>query len=293
MNFGFRGRPAVLYCLSIMSVFVSFTLGFSDELYTKNKNAAKLYEKGSYEEALKNFDNLIVEYPTEPSLKMNKGSVQYKMGDLDKAEESYNSATSTKDKKTLADLYYNLGNTQYMKAEKMAAGGDNKSMDAYKSALQNYIKALDLHPSDKDAKWNVQLTQKRIKQVQQQQQQQQNNKDNKDKKKDDKKQSNKDQKQNQDKDNKDQKKDDKKQDNKSQDKNKQDQNKDNQQQSDKDQKQDDKQQKPEPTPQQQKEDMKKDEAKRLIEQFSDDEKDLNKKPLKMGILKEKNQQKDW
>jgi Ca-activated chloride channel family protein len=280
----------------ILSFFLILKINIfvqADELHTKNKEAAKHYNKGNYEEALKSYDNLVLEFPQEPKLKINKGSVQYKLGNFDKADESYNAATSTKDKKALADLYYNLGNTQYMQADRMASQGDNKAMDTYKAALENYIKSLDIRPSDKDTKWNVQLTQKKMKQMQQQQQQNnkdnKQNKDNKDQKKDNQQQNNKDQKQ--DKKNQDQKKD---QNNKQDDK-KQDQlKKDDQQQSDKDQKQNQDKQKPEPTPQQQKQDdMKKDEAKRLIEQFSDDEKDLNKKPEKIGILKNKNIEKDW
>jgi Ca-activated chloride channel family protein len=261
----------------------------ADELYTKNKAAAKYYNKGSYDEALKSYDNLILEVPQEPKLKMNKGSVQYKLGDFDKADESYNAATSTKDKNALADLYYNLGNTQYMQADQMAAKGDNKAMDKYKAALENYIKSLDIKPSDKDSKWNVQLVQKKIKEMKQQQQQQNNkdnkqDKDNKDQKKNNQQQNKQDQKKDQDKNKQDQNK----QDQKKQDQEK----KDNQQQSNKDQNQD--KQKPEPSPQKQKQDdMKKEEAKHLIEQFSDDEKDLNKKPEKIGILKNKNVEKDW
>ena len=266
---------------------------FADELNSKSKEAAKHYDKGNYDEALKSYDNLILEFPQEPKLKINKGSAQYKLGNFDKADESYNAATSTKDKKALADLYYNLGNTQYMQADRMASQGDNKAMDKYKAALENYIKSLDIQPSDKDAKWNVQLTQKKMKQLQQQQQNNKDNKqnkDNKDQKKDNQQQNNKDQKQDQDKNKQNQNKDQKKQDDKKQDQQK----KDDQQQSDKDQKQNQDKQKPEPTPQQQKQDdMKKDEAKRLIEQFSDDEKDLNKKPDKIGILKNKNIEKDW
>lgn len=257
---------------------------FADELYTKNKAAAKQYEKGNYDEALKSYDNLILEFPQEPKLKMNKGSTQFKLGDFDKAEESYNAATSTKDKKALADLYYNLGNAQYMQADRMASQGDNKAMDKYKAALENYIKSLDSRPSDKDAQWNVQLVQKKIKQMQQQQQQQKNKKDDKQNKdQQNKNQQNQDQNKNQQDKNKDQDK---------QDQQKKDQNQNQNQNRNKDQKQE--QQKPEPTPQQQKqEDMKKEEAKRIIEQFSDDEKDLNKKPGKIGIMKNRNVEKDW
>ena len=282
---------AALLSFFLLANLSNFSL-FADELYNKNKEAAKHYEKGNYDEALKLYDNLILEFPQEPKLKMNKGSAHYKLGDFDKAEESYNAATLTKDKKALADLYYNLGNTQYMQADRMASQGDNKAMDKYKAALENYIKSLDARPSDKDAKWNVQLVQKKIKQMQQQQQQQQQQKNKKDDKQNKDQQNKNQQNQDQNKNQQDKKKDQNKQDDKKQEQKNKDQNQNQNQDQNKDQKQE--QQKPEPTPQQQKqEDMKKEEAKRIIEQFSDDEKDLNKKPGKIGIMKNRNVEKDW
>jgi Ca-activated chloride channel family protein len=262
-----------------------------DELHSKNKSANKLYEKGKYEEALKAYDNLLLEFPSEQKLKMNRGSAQYRLGQFDKAEESYNAAASVKDKKTLADLYHNLGNALYMQGDQLSASGDKAAMEKYKAALENYIKALDLRPSDRDTKWNTQLVQKKIKRMEQQQQQQQNNKDDKqdqNKKDPDKQQQNQD-KQDKNKDkqdkNKDQNKDQQKKD---QDKQQQDQNQQQQQAKN------DEKQKPEPTPQEKKqEEMKKEEAKRLIEQFSDDDKDLNKKPEKVGVRRDKNVEKDW
>jgi Ca-activated chloride channel homolog len=271
---------------------------YSDELYSKNKKANSLYQSKNYDGALKSYDNLILEFPAEQKLKMNKGSALYRLGDFDKAEEAYGQAKEIKDKKALAALYYNLGNAQFMEGERLGAQNGQQAMEKYKAALENYIKSLDVRPSDRDAKWNVQLAQKKIKQMEQQQQKQQNNKDNKQNK------DNKDNKQN--KDNKDQNKQDQNQQNqdkKNQDKQnqKQDQKNNNekkkndQQNQQQDQnKKDQEKQKPEPTPQQQKqEDMKKDEAKRIIEQFSDDDKELNKKPEKMGVAGQKKVEKDW
>jgi Ca-activated chloride channel homolog len=282
-----KTRIVVAFLAVITLAALSAMPAFGDELHVKNKNANKLYDNKKYDDALKAYDNLILEYPAEQKLQMNKGSALYRLGEYDKSEETYNQAKEIKDKKTLSALYYNLGNAQFMEGEKLSAQDNRKAMEKYKAALENYIKSLDAQPSDRDAKWNVQLAQKKIKQMEQQQQQQKNqdnkdNKDNKDKNKQDKNNQDKQDKKDQDKQeqkqdqNKDQKKDDKKQD----------QNQDKKDNQDK--------QKPEPTPQQQKqEDMKKEEAKRIIEQFSDDEKDLNKKPEKMGGAGQKKMEKDW
>lgn len=269
-------------------------MAFSDQLYSKNKQANKLYKNGDYKEALKLYEDLAVESPTEPKIKMNKGSALAQIGDLDKAEDSYNNAaTGLKDKKALADLYYNLGNVQYLQGEQLTAKQDQGASEKYKAALGNYIKALDLRPRDKDAKWNLQLANAKMKQAQNQQQNQ-NNKDDKNKDKDKKqnKQDQKDQKK-QDQNKKDQNNQDKNKDEKKDQQNK-DTNKDQQKQDAQSDKNKQDQQKPEPTPQQQKqEDMKKDEAKKLIELYSDDEHDLNKKPEKAGVIGERKGEKDW
>ena len=268
---------------------------FSDQLYTKNKKANQLYKKGEYKDALKMYEDLAVESPSEPKIKMNKGSALFQMDDLDKAEESYNNAaTGLKDKKALADLYYNLGNVQYMQGEKLAAQQNQGASEKYKAALENYIKSLDLRSHDRDAKWNLQLANTKMKQMQNQQQKNQDDKNKNDK--NDKKQDQKNQQQDKNKNDKN------KQDQKNKDQQNKDQNKDNKQDNKNDQQQqnaqNDKnkqdQQKPEPTPQQQKqEDMKKDEARKLIELYSDDEHDLNKKPEKAGVIGERKGEKDW
>ena len=282
--------------ISIISIgLLLASAAFSDQLYTKNKKANQLYKKGEYKDALKMYEDLAVESPTEPKIKMNKGSALFQMDDLDKAEESYNNAaTGLKDKKALADLYYNLGNVQYMQGEKLAAQQNQGASEKYKAALENYIKSLDIRSHDKDTKWNLQLANAKMKQMQNQQQKNQNDKNKNDK--NDKKQDQKNQQQDKNKNDKN------KQDQKNKDQQNKDQNKDNKQNNKNDQQkqnaQNDKnkqdQQKPEPTPQQQKqEDMKKDEARKLIELYSDDEHDLNKKPEKAGVIGERKGEKDW
>lgn len=275
--------PHILLITTALTI--SAINGFADEVYSKNKKGNELYKKGSYEDALKQYDDALLLAPGDTLLKMNKGSALYHLGKLDDAEADYNAALSQKNKKKQADAHYNLGNIQFRQGDALSQSGGQGAMDKYKSALQHYITALDMQPYNKDAKWNIELAQRRIK-IQEQQQKQQNkqdnkdNKDNKDKQKQD--QQNKD-KQNQDKQNQDKKDQEKK----DQEKNKQDQQQQNQDQ--KDQKQ-----QPQPQPQQSKEDMKKQEAKRLIEQFADDADSLNKPPEKKGLLlKMKKPEKDW
>ena len=198
----------------------------ADEIYSKNQKANDLYKKGDYQGALKVYDDALLLNPQDSKLKMNKGSALCKSGDLEKAEEAYNQSLSQKDKKALADAHYNLGNTLFMEGEQMLSQGNNSAQEKFKSALQHYSQTLDLRPSDKDAKWNLQLAYRQIQQMKNNQ----NNKDNKDNK-DNKNNKNQNKNQNQ---NGQDKKNQDNQDKKDQDKNQQDknqqqnQNKDNQ-----------------------------------------------------------------
>ena len=171
-------RIYVLISLLMLAGAVSLS---ADELYSKNNKANKLYKQGKYEDALRMYNDLQVRAPQEPGVKINAGSALYKLGAYDKAAEAYSNAGAIKNKHTQADVYYNLANTQFKQAQQMADTGNQEgSMEVYKSALDNYSRAIDADPADKDAKWNAQVTAGRIKELQKQQQnQKKNNKDNK------------------------------------------------------------------------------------------------------------------
>jgi Ca-activated chloride channel homolog len=302
-----------LRSIAVVAFVIAATVSsFADEVYSRNKKGNELYKDKKYDEALKQYDDALLLAPNDSLLKMNRGSTLYRLGKYAEAESSYTAALSLKDKKKLADAHYNMGNILFKEGDQLMQTGNQEAGEKYKAALQNYIAAHDLRP-DKDAKWNIELTQRRIKQQEQQQKNQQNQDKNKDQNKQDKNQDqnnknqkndqnkqdqNKDQKQNdqnkqnQDKNKKDQDKNkqdqDKKQDQKKdqQDQNK-DQNKD--QQNDKDQKK-----QPQPQPRNAKDEVKKADAKRLIEQFADDADTLNKPPKKQGLLmRQRKPEKDW
>ena len=251
------------------------TSTFADATYNKNKKANKLYEQGKYAEALSLYEEAALEDPNEKKLSMNKGSALYRLEDLSGAEESYKNSLSIQDQKARADLLYNMGNVYHTQGDQLAPTGNPQAMEKYKAARDNYIKSLDLRPHDKDAKWNLQLTQLKIKELEKQQQQQQQQ-DNKGQNKQDQDKQN----QNQQQDKKDQQQQDKKDQQK----------KDQQQQKTEDQQQE---QKPQPKPQNSEEDMKKEEAMRLLRQYADDDKELNKPQKKMRALMEKKPEKDW
>jgi tetratricopeptide (TPR) repeat protein len=194
---------------------------------------------------------------------MNHGSTLYKLGDYDRAEESYNEAFTVKDKKIKSDAHYNMGNILYKKAEQIQYQDLQGAQEKLKSALQHYIESIELSPDNTDAKWNLQLAYEKIKQLEQLQQQNQQNQQNKDNKNDQNKQNDNNQQQN----------NEQKEDQQNQQDNKE-------EQKHNDQQQQQQQQQPEmKESEEQQKDMKKEDARRLLELYADDADSLNK-PMK-------------
>lgn len=245
----------------IILMFVWCVSLLADEVYTKNKKANKLYEQKKYAEALSVYEEALLESPGNKKLSMNKGSALYRLQDFEKAEESYKGALSAEDREAKADLHYNMGNLLNAQGDQLVMTGGQETMEKYKAARDSYIKSLDLRPSDLDAKWNLEVTQQKIKQLEQQQKQQQNKKDNKDQ-------------QNQNKDKQDKKEQEEKQ-------------------QDRKDEQEKEQQKQQPQPQKSEEDIKKEEALRLLGQYADDANELNKPKKKVLLGKVKKPEKDW
>jgi Ca-activated chloride channel homolog len=278
-------NPSKYFCIIATLILLPLTTLFADEVYSRNKKGNELFKKGKFDDAMKEYDDALLIAPADTLLKMNKGSSLYRLGRFDEADSAYAGTLSIKNRQKRADAHYNLGNIQFKEGDMLMQSGGQGADEKYKSALQNYIAALDLRPDDRNAKWNIELTQRRI----QRQQQQQKNQDKQDKN-NNKQDKNKDQ-NNQNK--KDRNKQDQNKQDKNQDQNKKDENKNDQQnQNSKNDKQ--QQQPPKPQPQDNKDAMKKKEAERIVAQFADDADSLNKPPKKkgFGVLQHK-PEKDW
>jgi Ca-activated chloride channel homolog len=279
----------IFVLLTLLAVYSPASL-FADEVYSKNKKGNDNYKKEKYDNALKEYEDALLIAPSDSLLKMNRGSTLYRLGRFQEADSAYTGTLSLQNKRKRADAHYNLGNIRFKEGDMLMQGGGQGADEKYKAALQNYIAALDLRPDDKDAKWNIELTQRRIK-LQQEQQKNKQDQDKNDKNKDNKEDKNKDQK-NQNK--KDQDKQDKDKQDKNQDQNKKDENKQDKQQDQNSQNDKQQQEPPKPQPQEKKEDMKKKEAERIIMQYADDADSLNKPPKKKGFgIGQRKPEKDW
>jgi Ca-activated chloride channel family protein len=134
------------------------------------KKGNVLYEKKSYDKALKEYSKATQKNPTRFEGQFNEGDALYKAGKYEEALSKFSSAGSlAKTKEQQASVQHNIGNT-HIQSKKYAEG-----VEAYK-------KALTLSPNDDKTRYNLAYAQKMLQQQQKQQKNDQNKGDSKDQK---------------------------------------------------------------------------------------------------------------
>jgi Ca-activated chloride channel family protein len=116
----------------------------------------QLYGEQHFEQALDKYESAEQIVQREPRIHFNRGDALYKLGRPKEAREAYLRATGTEDRVLKKKNYYNIGNTF------LAEG-------AFQDAISYYRRALELDESYDDARYNLELAIRALKQQQQQQ----------------------------------------------------------------------------------------------------------------------------
>ena len=121
----------------------------------------KAYEEGHYDEARVYYEHVLKNRKKDDGAQFGLGVTAYQQKDMETAARALNNAMNSDDKSLASKAMYNLGN-MFRDQQKM------------EESLALYRKAIELDPTDEDAKVNYEL----LKQVLQQQEQQQQEKQN-------------------------------------------------------------------------------------------------------------------
>lgn len=119
-------------------IFYAFYIGsfaICQDRGLDNFNSERFLEAQNY------YDSILLEDSNNPKAHYGKGSSEYMLKNYDKAQTSYNEALNTSEDKLRAKALYNLGNISFK---------NNK----LEEALALYRKALELDPSDDEARYN-------------------------------------------------------------------------------------------------------------------------------------------
>lgn len=220
------------------------------------KKGNEAYQKKDYKTALEQYRAAEADNPTSPELDYNIGTALVNDGAYEEAIDKLQKALRTQDISVEASAHYNMGNTYFR-------------MNNYQNAIKEFEEALKLNPQDMDAKFNLELTRKKLKE-QMKPQQDPNNQNKSD--------STQQQQQQQDQQNKQDQQNQDKQDQQQQDQSQQDQ-----------QKQKDQQQQAQTGQPKQ---MTKEDAERILNALKDDEQDIQKK-IRRNVQAGEYSGRDW
>ena len=102
------------------------------------------YNKKNYNNARLYYEKILKERKEDDAAKYGLGTSLYKLSDLEKARDLFGIVKNSKNKKLSSKAYYNLGNIY-------------RDQDKLDESLSFYRKAIQLNPSDKEAKINYEL----------------------------------------------------------------------------------------------------------------------------------------
>jgi hypothetical protein len=166
--------PALLLLLSTVPLAAS-----QNKVRRINEQGNQLYTGEQWADALAEYTAAGELDPQNPVLHYNLGNVHFRLNDLDKAETHYRVAAAAEDEQLARRARFNLGNTEFRRAEALEGAGDWQGRNqALGKSIEHWRSVLEGDPGNRDAKLNLELARRKLLEEppenQQQQQDQQN-----------------------------------------------------------------------------------------------------------------------
>jgi len=162
-------RPAKAVLQGAASLFLMLVVTATG--FASTSSALREYKAGKYDEALKEYEQLLQRKSDDPRLHFNAGAAAYRNQQFDEAAKQFNQAVASPDLKLQELSYYNRGNAEYWLGMKNSDPG--KRTEAWEKSLKDYELSMKLNPQDGDARFNHEFVKKRLEELKQQQQQKQ------------------------------------------------------------------------------------------------------------------------
>lgn len=134
----------------------------------------ELFRQGDFAGALEKYGEARKDEPANPLIFYNMGTCAYKLGDYETAQKELESAMRMPDSSLASKAAFNLANTFYRIGEKSSEPSERISK--WREAVGYLKKAIDLNPDFENAKRNVEIVQRKLKEeIDRQKQENQNN----------------------------------------------------------------------------------------------------------------------
>jgi len=166
--------------LQILLIFFMLEAVFADSAYVSTEQGNRLYEQEKFDEAIKQYDQALVDSPEALEPRFNKANSYYRLDDLEEAMNLYREvAAESKDMKLVTKAKYNLGNCSFQEGSKQRDSNLQKAIEDMESAIGHWRGVLDIDPENEKAARNIEVARLTIKdlldQLKNQQEQQDSN----------------------------------------------------------------------------------------------------------------------
>lgn len=128
----------------------------------ETRQAAKAYSQGQYDQAKRTLERAVAAHPDDSRLLYDLGCARYQAGDYAGASKAFGQALQKLPKGSKAEgwIRYNLGNAEFRLGESR-----NDRRQHWQKAVAQYQAAMKLDPQDADARYNLDLVAKRLKEM--------------------------------------------------------------------------------------------------------------------------------
>jgi Ca-activated chloride channel family protein len=126
----------------------------------------KLYDEGHFNEAIKEYDQVLIDQPQSLEPKFNKANCYFQLDDLAEAINLYNEvAAGSKDMKLVAKAKYNLGNCYFQRGTKQKDSNLQKALEDLQTSIVCWRGALEINSENKNAAKNIEVARLIIKDI--------------------------------------------------------------------------------------------------------------------------------
>jgi len=154
--------------IHLLVLLVSFLLQtvFAGSAQVSTGQGNYLYEQGKFEEAIKQYDQALIDSPQALEPKFNKANSCYRLDDLDRAMNLYQEvAAESKDMKLVTKAKYNLGNCSFQQGTKQRDSNLQKTIKDMENAIGHWRGVLDIDPGNEKAAKNIEVARLTIKDI--------------------------------------------------------------------------------------------------------------------------------
>jgi len=150
----------LLCCLNIVLIQ---SVSFAAQETKEKKQEEAISAEQVIDKDLEKYEKAVKEDPDSDVANYNLGTAYYRKGQYGKSIESFMKSLNTEDRDLESKAIYNMANSKYKMGSLKAEKDLNSAIGHYKESLEYYKRAMELDESDRDAKYNHELVEKKIK----------------------------------------------------------------------------------------------------------------------------------